>query len=275
MNNKICFYSVPFPKVKSYFDMIDVSVEYGFDCIEGFNMFEFLTPDITVAPKIKQYADSKGVKFVCFSANANLAGDDYLNQIETLKGYVDVAKVLGAQYFQHTIINEYKNPDNVLPYKEKLFKRGIEAVREIYDYCQKCGIKAIYEEQGYIFNGIEGYGKFLSEVNRNIGVLADFANLCQTGDKIEDFIEAFSEKIVHVHIKDAVICCDSGTNGFKTLCGNYMISSVVGEGDVNIEKGIELLKKAGYNGCYGIEFGSATNDKGVMDKVVNYIKNIK
>ena len=275
MDNKICFYSIPFPKVRSYFDMIDVSVEYGFDSIEGFNMLDFLTPDITVAQKIKEYADSKGVKFVCFSANANLAGADYLKQIETLKGYVDVAKVLDAPYFQHTIINEYKNPDNVLPYKEKLFKRGIEAVREIYDYCQKCGIKAIYEEQGYIFNGIEWYGKFLSEVNRNIGVLADFANLCQTGDKIEDFIQAFSTKIVHVHIKDAVVSCESGTNGFKTLCGNYMNPSVVGEGDVNIEKGIELLKQAGYKGCYSIEFGSTTNDKTVMDKVVNYIKKIK
>lgn len=274
MNEKICFYTPPFPRVKTYFDMVDVSAEYGLKYIEGFSMLDFAVPDTETAKKIKDYANSKGIGFSCFSVYINLVGNDRAEMLEKLKGYARVAAVLGSPYLHHTIANEFSNPDNVLPYKKEFFQRGVEAVREIYDYSQKLGVRTVYEEQGYLFNGIEGYGHFLEEVQRDIGVVADFANICQVGGKIEDFIGAFSNRIVHAHIKDVVLNNERGTTGLKTLVGNYMHEAVIGTGDVNIKRGIELLKKSGFTGYYGIEYGASCDNSGIIKENLDYINSL-
>jgi len=274
MNEKICFYSPPFPRVKNYFDMVDVSVEYGLKFIEGFCVLDLAEPDIETAKKIREYADKKGVGFSCFSVYINLVGDDREKQIERLKGYAQVAAILGSPYLHHTIANDFQNPDNVVPYKDEFFKRGIDAVREIFDYSENLGVRCIYEEQGYLFNGVSGYKKFLDAVDRNVGVVADFANICQAGEKIEDFIEAFSDRIVHAHIKDVVLNSEQGTTGLKTLKGNYMHETVIGTGDVNIKKAVELLKAYGYNGYYGIEYGASDDNSPVIKESLEFINSI-
>lgn len=274
MNEKICFYSPPFPRVKNYYDMVDVSVEYGLKSIEGFCVLDFVTPDVAAAKKIREYADSKGISFSCFSVYINLVGDDRKEQLKRLKGYAEVASILGSPYLHHTIANDFMNPDNVIPYKDELFKRGIEAVREIYDFSEKLGVRCIYEEQGYLFNGVSGYKKFLDEVDRNVGVVADFANICQAGERIEDFIEAFSDRIVHAHIKDVVLKNEQGTTGLKTLRGNYMHEAIIGTGDVNIKRAVELLKSANYKGCYGIEYGASDNSSPVIKESLDFINSI-
>jgi len=271
MNEKICFYSPPFPRVKSYFDMVDVTIEHGLKFIEGFCVLDLTEPDIETAKKIREYADSKGVGFSCFSVYINLVGADRTEQLRKLKSFADVAAILGSPYLHHTIVNDFMEPNNVLPHKEDYFNLGIDAVREIYDYCENIGIRSVYEEQGYLFNGIEGYKRFLSEVNRNVGVVADFANICQAGQTIEEFIEAFSDRIVHAHIKDVVLNNEQGTTGLKTLVGTYMHEAVIGTGDVNIKKGIELLKKSGYNGYFGIEYGAPSDDSKIIKETLNYI----
>ena len=46
MKDRICFYSQPFSRVQTYYDMIDVSAEYGLKHIEGFNMLDFEECDV-------------------------------------------------------------------------------------------------------------------------------------------------------------------------------------------------------------------------------------
>jgi len=274
MKEKICFYTPPFPRVKTYCDMVDVSAEFGLKYIEGFCALDLATPDIETAKRIRKYADSKGIGFSCFSVYINLVGDDRKEQLERLKGYAHVAAILGSPYLHHTIANDFSNPENVLPYKEILFQRGIDAVREIYDYCNPLGVKTVYEEQGFLFNGIEGYKKFLDTVDRDVGVVADFANICQAGDNICDFIEAFSDRIVHAHIKDVVLNNEQGTTGLKTLTGNYMHEAIIGTGDIDIKRGIELLKKSGFNGYYGIEYGASDDNSAVIQENIDYINSL-
>lgn len=274
MNDRICFYAKPFPEIKSYFDMIDTTVEYGLKNIEGFNILDFQMPDKGKAEKIREYADKRGVKFVCFSVYTNLVGEDSKEQIKHLKEYADVASILGSPYLHHTIAGDFSNPEKTVPHKEEYFQKGVLAVREIYDYCETLGIRAIYEEQGFVFNGIDGYKRFLEEVQRNVGVLADFANICQSGDKIEDFIEEFSDKIVHAHIKDVALNNDRGNTGLPTLCGTYMHETPVGKGDVNIRKATELLKEKGFNGYFGLEYGTTDNNRENVESSLRYIDSL-
>ena len=50
--------------------------------------------------------------------------------LEKLKGYAQVAAILGSPYLHHTIANDFLNPDNVTPYKDEFFKRGIELLKK-------------------------------------------------------------------------------------------------------------------------------------------------
>ena len=274
MNDRICFYAKPFSWVKSYMDMIDLSVKYGFKYIEGFNMLDFEVPDLDAAKKIREYADTKDIKFSCFSVYINLVGEDSAKQLIILKKYADIASILGSPYFHHTIAGEFSNPDKVLPFKEDFFQKGIAAVREVYDYCESLGMKAIYEEQGYLFNGIEGYGRFLSEVGRDVGVLADFANICQMGETAEAFIGKFGDRVVHAHIKNVILKTEKGDTGLKTLNGDYMHEVSVSDGDVHISKGVELLKSFGYNGYFGIEYGAPEGKDELMEKSLEFVDSV-
>ena len=197
--------------------------------------------------------------------SVNLIGDDAPEMIERLKGFAKVCAILECPYLHHTIASNYINPDEVLCNGEENFKKGIAAVREIYDYAEVLGVKAIYEDQGYIFNGVEGFGRFLKEVDRNVGVVADFGNIYQAGNTPEEFVNAFGNLVKHAHIKDITIKDNNFTGeGYKTLDNKYMFEVLFGCGCVDIQGVISLLKTKGYNGFYGLEFAA---DKDSIDKI--------
>lgn len=273
MNQKICFYGRPYPWVNSFYDMIDATVQDGLSVIEASCSWELKEPDVEAAKKIRAYADSKGVTFSCFSLYANLVGPDGRKGIDRMKAYAEIAAIMGSPYLHHTIAGECMEPDNVLPKKEEYYQQGLEAVREIYDHAQKYGVRAIYEDQGYIFNGVNDFRRFLDEVGRDVGVVADFGNIYETTETIEDFIKAFPDKIVNVHLKDLTIDKEDLTGwGLKSLRGGYMNECEIGKGCVDFETCIGLLKANGYDGCYAIEFGE-TEDNPCMKEVLKRIDN--
>ena len=272
MNNRISFYTPPFPSVKNYYDMVDVAIEHGVSSLEGFNVLDFSVPNKEEAKKIKAYADEKGIKFSCFSVYINLVGEDRKEMLESLKGYADVASILGSPYLHHTIANEFSDPNKVVPYKQELFAYGISALQAIYDYAESLGVRTVYEEQGYLFNGICGYERMLDAVDRNVGVVADFANIYQAGDNILDFIKTFAGRFVHAHIKDITLTKENPDgNGLKTLQGTYMNEVPVGEGIVPIKEAIDLLEKSGYNGYYGVEYSAKEDDTPVIQNTLRLI----
>lgn len=265
---KMCFYTAPYPGVKSYYDMIDAAAEHELGAVEGFCMFEFKTPDIEAAKKIREYADSKNVTFPCFSVFVEFAADE--ESTKRLKGYADIAKILGSPYLHHTIVSGFVDCNEGLVNREELFEKGVAAVREVYDYAESIGIKAIYEEQGYIFNGIKDFGRFIDAVDRNVGVVADFGNIYGTQDDLLDFIKVYGDKILHVHIKDVTLKDDnSDGKGATTLSGKFMCPAEVGKGIVKIKDAIDLLKKIGYDGYYGLEF--ETEDSSSMVKTLKIL----
>ena len=80
---KTCFYNRP--GGFTWMDMVDLSVEYGFDCLELFTSGEFAEPDLKYAEKFRKYADEKGVGICCFSSFVDLTGDDSARQVERMK----------------------------------------------------------------------------------------------------------------------------------------------------------------------------------------------
>lgn len=272
MNNKISFYTPPYSGISNYCEMIDIAAEHGISSIEGFCIMDFAEPDKDAARRVREYADSKNIRFSCFSVFVNLVGEDSEDNIARMKEYADVAAILGSPYLHHTIACEFAEPQNIIPYKDELFVRGINAVREIYDYADSIGVRCIYEEQGYLFNGVEGFSRFLSAVDRNVGVVADVANIYQCGEEIYPFIEKFGDRVVHAHIKDITL---TETNpdglGLATLDGKYMNEAVIGEGIVDIKRCTELLRSKGYDGYWGIEYGFRDRASSDIYDALNFV----
>ena len=267
MKDRICLYTPPFRWMDSYRQIIDYAVESGLCAIEGFNNFEFETPDLDKAKGIAAYATSKGIRFACFSVYADLTGDDREEQIRMLKDYAQVAATLGSPYLHHTIA-----PDHVTPRRNMLsvfYDRGIAAVQEVYDYAQQLGVRTIFEDQGYIFNGVEGFGRFLEEVDRGVGVVIDTGNIFQVDEHPEAFIEAFAHRVCHAHIKN-VAWSDKAVPGWlETLHGNYFTCGRLHDGIINLRSCVELLESTGYKGFYALEFSAGAGEKAAMDDYIN------
>lgn len=275
MNSKLAFYSAPERSVHSYYEMIDKSVEYGHETVEGYAQFEFATPDIEAARKIRAYADEKGVKFCCFSIFIDLAEGDVDGKIELLKRYADVTAALGCPYLHHTLIGDCEHFEMLQNNYEELFAVGIRALREVYDYARTVGVRTIYEPQGYIFNGVKGIGRLLEEADRDIGIVCDVGNVYECGDSIMPFVNAFADRVVHVHIKDVTLTPDNPTGyGYITASGNFMTEVLFGEGIVPIAEAIGVLKAHGYNGSYALEYNPHEDGWAETDACIAYMDNI-
>lgn len=284
MNERISLYTPPFEYIDSYIQMVDVAAEYGIKNLETINFFEFLTPDLEFAKKLRKYADEKGVKIPCVSVGINLIGqEDSRQNIEMTKKYADVAKILGAPYLHHTIAYEYLDPQKVLSCKDECFNKGIEAVREVYDYAQKLGIKCIYECQGYIFNSTENFIKFVNTVDRDIQVVADYGNILFADDSIDRFISQLSDKIANVHIKDYQVQEKDASiewKGFVSSGYKRISGCVLGQGSVDFDNALKELKKMNYKGLFALEAPSKGENerekfKHNLDFLENYIKKLE
>ena len=205
MSNRICLYSPPFSNISSYRDMIDCACDLGINAVECFSMFEFCEPDISMAEDIKKYSVEKGVSFPCFSVFCDISKTEYSSLLKRLKAYTDISAVLGSPYIHHTIVGEAYSPESVVPMGKELFETGINLVREVYDYAESIGVKAVYEEQGYIFNGCNGFEHFLDTVDRDIAVVGDFGNIYQSDGTALDFVKQNINRICHVHVKDVSV----------------------------------------------------------------------
>ena len=271
---KLAFYNKPFPRIQTFYDLIDCCVAYGLPAYEGFCQMELTEPDIDDAKKMRAYADENGVTCCCFSVYANITGDDAAAQVERMKGFADVAAVLGSPFIHHTIAPQPKeavaNPD----VREKMFWLGIEGIRAIYDHAIQKGVRAIYEDQAFIFNGVAGFGRFLKEVDRDIGVVADFGNIFQMNERVEPFIEAYGDRVVHVHLKDMLEVPETYPDRYPTWGDAYCAEIEFGHGEVNFEDAIAALRKFGYDGYYGMEYGAKSDDSTAVDEMVAFSRNL-
>lgn len=255
--NTFCLYTPQLSTIHSYLEMVDYAADHGIRQLETLNIFELATPDLEFAKKLRSYADSKGITFSCVSVGIDLVGDNGREAIETLKQYAPIAKVLGSPYLHHTIALNFSDPKLTEDNFDLFYSRGLAAVREVFDYAATLGIRTIYEDQGFLFNGQKNFARFLQDVERNVGIVADFGNIQFVDEHVEGFISAFADRIVHVHVKDYLVT--PGTSREKlpgeytSRGGNYLAGCLIGQGSVHMEDAFQALKDIGYRGAFSLE----------------------
>ena len=252
-----CLYMPPVSSLRSYREMVDYAVAHNIQNLETLNILDLSTPDLEVARELKAYADEKGISFPCVSVGMDLVGEDRAEAIATLKQYAHVAQILGSPYLHHTIALNFSEPRKIAENFETYYSRGLEAVREIYDYAATLGVRTIYEDQGFLFNGCANFARFLADVDRNVGIVADFGNIQFVDEDVEDFISRFTQRIVHVHAKDYIVT-DGSTREiqdgeYTSRGGNYLRGCLIGEGSVHTDAAFRALQAMGYRGYVALE----------------------
>lgn len=281
-NNRFCLYMPPLTAIRSYKEMVDYAVAHGINKLEILNLLDMSTPDLEKARELKAYADEKGIAFPCVSVGLSLVDEDRREAIEMVKQYAQIAKILGSPYLHHTIALNFSEPQKIADNFELFYTRGLEAVREIFDYAATLGIRTIYEDQGFLFNGCKTFARFLSEVDRNVGVVADFGNIQFVDEHVEGFISQFADRIVHVHVKDYIVTDGSSRamedGEYTSKGGNYLKPCLVGEGSVHTDAAFAALRAMGYHGYIALEGDPLGPDEEAsfcknQETVTRYIEN--
>lgn len=272
MNSRLCLYGSNFTWLRtSIYENIDYAADRGMPFYEAYSSKELATPDREAAKKLRAYADAKGVRFCCLSCYTSITPENAAEETQRLKDYVDVAHILGSPYFHHTIVSGHAVPEQMLPRKEVLFQTAIDVIRQVFDYAAPLGVRLVYEDQGYLFNGVENFRRFLDTVDRDVGVVLDFGNHYHVDEPLDGFLEAFADRVCHAHIKDVLYGdAPDGTPGWShTLHGKFFKVVPMGDGIMDHKTYIDRLEKAGYKGCYSIEFAATEEDPGLVDRALD------
>ena len=252
---KTSIFSLPDGKM-TFHEAVDYVKQLGVDAIEPYNRSEFETASVENAKKLREYAQEQGVAISCFSMMGNLALKDQKAEIARLKGFIDTAAAMGSPYFHHTLIPGLSFGGDGRSFKEYL-NYVVPAARELYDYAEQQGVKCCYEDQGFVFNGVQRFDDLLGEMDRAVGVVADLGNILFVGDTPEAFVARFASRIVHVHIKDYLQkdsrWSNPGEGWYISRDGGFLRGTVVGHGVVNFERVFTILNEVGYDGYFSIE----------------------
>ncbi len=236
---KTCFSTLGCPEW-SFSDIVSVASDLGYNGIEirGIQN-ELYAPAIELfSPRhieeTKKTLERLSLKIPCLASACNLNDED---DVEKAKAYVDTASALGTPYIR--LLGDL----NPAPSADISLKAIAANLEDIIEYAKDKNVMPLIETNGF-FAKTKSLGALLKSFNHpNIGILYDINHPYRFfGEEPAYTIDNLGPFIKHVHIKDSV------------MEGKTIRYKMVGEGDLPVAETIELLKKAGYDGYYSLEW---------------------
>ncbi|PVX24961.1 MAG: hypothetical protein CW716_09015 [Candidatus Bathyarchaeum sp.] len=127
-------------------------------------------------------------------------------------------------------------------YPGKDWQLNLESVRALLRVARKEGVEVAIENTPEPFpslmKSVDDFRRFYEDLDDDIGMVLDVAH-ANLNNQIQDFIEQFSEKIVHMHVSD-----NDGANDLHLG---------IGHGNINWENFVKLAKAADYGNLIVIE----------------------
>lgn len=239
------------------FDTVAKAKELGYDAIE----FIELKPhdgstQAEYAAKIRAKAEEVGIEISAYTVGACLIQDtDELLQaeLERVKGQVDIAEILGVKKMRHDAYfaqNKYRSFYNALP-------ELADNIRTITEYAEKKGIKTMVENHGRVCQDSIRMEQLVAAVNHdNFGLLVDMGNFLCVDDNPVQAVSRLAPFAFHVHTKDFKTApFGAPVEGYSESRGcNKIRGTITGRGDVPVEQCIAILRKAGYDDVFSVEF---------------------
>ena len=267
-------------KQYSYEDICDIAKKLGFDGIEFIGLenknWGFEGDEIEMAKRIRAHCEKIGLDIIAYTVGANFLCDDIAAEVERVKHCVDVCRALGAPVMRHDVAYKLR-PSHLYTYEDAIAEM-VPHIREVTDYAEGLGIRTCTENHGFIFQYPHRVEELIAEVDReNYGWLCDMGNfLCTDCDPVES-VRVAAPYTFHVHAKDFLYKNADERKmpaGFQitTAGGNYLRGTVVGHGDVDVLRCINVLKHAGYDGYVSLEFEGPEDNLYALECGLEYLR---
>ncbi|MEW9082110.1 sugar phosphate isomerase/epimerase family protein [Caldanaerobacter subterraneus] len=217
--------------------------------------------------KIKKY----NMEVACYSIGNDFVMPDEKErekQIEYVKQGIDDAVRIGTKKLRVFSGNTKEG----VTYEEGM-QWIIECFKEAVKYAEQKDIILVLENHG-LFAGKSHQVKEIIEkvASPNLRATADTGNFFLVGEKPEEAVENVKEYIQHVHFKD--FKKSEPGKGYKGIGDVYYAGCVLGEGDVEMKKIIEILSGVDYKGYLAIEYEGPDPQLEGTIKSIEYVKKL-
>ena len=239
-------------------DVIDYIANIGGEHVEIVPLGITLTEHPELVQQIVERAASRGIEISNYAVGGNFSGKsaaEVTEEIERLKGEVDVAAALGVSLMRHDVAS---SQDISMAHFLEELPVIANACAEVADYAATKGITTSVENHGYYVQASDRVQALVNTVNRpNYKTTLDIGNfMCAD----ENPVVAVAKNIglaSMVHLKDFYLrpaADNKGEGWFRTSHGNYLRGAIVGDGDIPMREVLRIVKESGYDGYLSIEF---------------------
>lgn len=236
---KTCFSTLGCPEW-SFSEIVSVASDLGFDGVEVRGILnELYAPAIDAfspahIAATKEKLSRLSLSIPCLASSCDLNSEEVM---DSAKAYVDIASALGVRYIR--LLGD-KDPTPSVEIHPKIIASNI---LEIAEYGQDKGVTPLIETNGF-YAKTKTLGLMFSELKtKNVGILYDIHHPYRFFNENPEYtVKNIAPYIRHVHIKDSV------------MEGAKVRYRMVGEGNIPVRQIIKLLRDAGYDGFYSLEW---------------------
>lgn len=258
--------------------MIDKAHELGLDGIEFTPLpGETFEERCELAKKLRERADELGIPIVSYTVNADLyKGSDEADkaEVERIKGQLDIAKILGVPVLRHDVCWSVPKTGAVRSF-DQMLPTIVKNAREITEYAASLGIRTCSENHGYVAQDSDRMERLFNTVgHENYGLLVDIGNFSCVDEDNVTAVSRVAPYAIHAHAKDFHLSKDKKEGYGQTRGCNYFKGAILGEGDVDVKRCVEVLKRAGYDGYLSIEFEGSEDCIEGISKGHEYLKSL-
>ena len=260
----------------SVLDTVAKAHELGFEAIEFIDLpGGSLEEQKEYAREIRKKADELNMTVNAYT----IGGQLYLGspeadeaEVERLKGQVDVAEILGASVMRHDCIYRIHKEGKGRSF-DLMLPTIAENARKVTEYAKGKGIRTCVENHGYIAQDSDRMERLFNAVDHeNFGLLVDMGNFsCADEDNVRA-VSRVAPYAIHAHAKDMHLSKEPLDGYGQTRGCNYFKGAVIGNGDVDVKRCVEILKRAGYDGYLSIEFEGSEDCIESIAKGYDYLK---
>lgn len=209
--------------------------------------------------KVVNTAREVGIAISSYTIGANFikpTREEYRAEVERIKKEVEVGARLGVTRMRHDA-GSRPIPETSLEQFEKDLPAVIDACGEIADTAAKYGITTSIENHGFHFQASERVRRLILAVGRdNFRTTLDVGNFLCVDEDPETATADNIRYASHIHFKDFHIRRNPPVrDGYiRTTHGRYLRGAITGDGDVNLDAIVRIIKEAGYQGFLSIEY---------------------
>ena len=259
------------------YDCVARAKEMGFSGIEFTDLqADGIEARLELAKKISEEAKRVGIEIIAYTVGANLYKEtetESNEEIERLKGQLEVAKALGAPLMRHDVCYQLGKSGNSRSF-DLMLPTIAKNARALTEYAETLGIRTCTENHGYIAQDSDRVERLFNAVaHDNYGILIDVGNFICVDEDPRLAVSRLVPYAIHVHAKDFDVGPTKEGNRKNSSRGcNFWCGTAIGDGVIPVKKCLEILKRAGYDGYVSVEY---EGEEDCIEGIAKGLNNLK